>query len=481
MESFRGPISSRCTENNTGSVRDAMKNYWLGYSQNANVAEMLCDSDGAEISKKELPEVLGFLPDMRGKKVLELAGGVGRFTGIIAQQACHVTTVDFMEPFIEESKKNNKNQTNIDYIIDDVNNLEFENESFDLIFSNWLLCYFCEDDLHKLLCRLLMWLKDCGFLFVRESCYESSGNMQVDTTNPSIYRFPECYNNYFQSTSVKSDDHTRWGFSLRFTRNIQSYIKFKGNRNQICWLVQKKRLSDETLDCDYEEFLRNKQNSKKDILRYEKIFGEGFTDIGGLQMLQEFTNKLHFRPEQKVLHVGCGIGGDDIYMAKVCFEIGDITDRQYPRDFFDVIIGGGAMRHVRNKKALMAHFFDWLKAGGSLVISDFCLGEDPTKLQARGSLKADDCKLYTSKEYSEIIEGAGFVEVKSEDRSKQMTAFLKRARMKITENLQEYLEDFSNDDLNTLVTRCNNEVKRYETKDQIWCLFSAQKPAPAYR
>lgn len=40
----------------------------------------------------------------------------------------------------------------------------------------------------------------------------------------------------------------------------------------------------------------------------------------------------------------------------------------------------------------------------------------------------------------QIIEGTGFVEVKSEDRSKQMTAFLKRARMKITENLQEYLE-----------------------------------------
>lgn len=54
-----------------------MKNYWMGYSQNANLPKMLCDSGGAEISKEELPEVLGLLPDLTGKNVLELAGGVG--------------------------------------------------------------------------------------------------------------------------------------------------------------------------------------------------------------------------------------------------------------------------------------------------------------------------------------------------------------------------------------------------------------------
>lgn len=45
-------------------------------------------------------QVLTTLGDVSGCRVLELGAGIGRFTGDLAQQAAHVTAVDFMEASI---------------------------------------------------------------------------------------------------------------------------------------------------------------------------------------------------------------------------------------------------------------------------------------------------------------------------------------------------------------------------------------------
>ena len=44
---------------------------------------------------------------VQGKTVLELAAGIGRFTGDIADQAKFVTVVEFMEKFIKANIKAN--------------------------------------------------------------------------------------------------------------------------------------------------------------------------------------------------------------------------------------------------------------------------------------------------------------------------------------------------------------------------------------
>ena len=66
-----------------------------------------------------------------------------------------------------------------------------------------------------------------------------------------------------------------------------------------------------------QEFLDHKQYTVNGILRYEKIFGAGFVSTGGVETTTKFLKTLDLKPNQKVLDVGCGIGGGDFMMAQV--------------------------------------------------------------------------------------------------------------------------------------------------------------------
>lgn len=48
-------------------------------------------------------------PSIQGKTVLELAAGIGRFTGDLADKAKFVTVVEFMETFMKANIQANGN------------------------------------------------------------------------------------------------------------------------------------------------------------------------------------------------------------------------------------------------------------------------------------------------------------------------------------------------------------------------------------
>ena len=106
--------------------RQRMKDFWVKHSQLANMQEMLLDSNADELSDHELPEILSIVPSFKGKIILELGAGIGRFTRVLAQKASHVTSVDFIERFVEKSRELNSNLDNIEYVCSDVTKISFE-------------------------------------------------------------------------------------------------------------------------------------------------------------------------------------------------------------------------------------------------------------------------------------------------------------------------------------------------------------------
>ncbi|XP_077982671.1 uncharacterized protein LOC144437578 [Glandiceps talaboti] len=500
-----------CHDNETcDESRNVMIDYWKVHSKDATLEEMMLDSKAQTLNQMEKPEILSLLPAFEGKRVLELGAGIGRFTGSIAAAASHVTAVDFMESFIQKNQQINGHHKNAEFVQADVTEMELLENSFDVVFSNWLMMYLTDDEVLQLAKNALSWLKEDGFMFFRESCFHQSGDRKRNV-NPSVYRSPSLYNALFQSVSqaIDGDKDMVMGFDVVYTKSVQTYIKLKKNQNQLCWLVQKKRMAKASYHGynTFQSFLDNQQYSKQGILRYEKIFGDGYVSTGGPETTKEFVAMLNLQPGQKVMDVGCGIGGGDFYMAKtygasvlgvdlscnmievamersseqkgnpkVQFEVSDITKRDFPEGSFDVVYSRDTILHIPDKPALFSTFLKWTKPGGKLLISDYCCGpEENHSIDFKKYVAQRGYILYTPQDYGKLIESAGFITVKAEDRTKQFVDVLEREKKRLMENKDEFLKEFSEEDYQYLMDGWNSKLKRCAAGDQRWGLFYAEK------
>lgn len=191
-------------------------------------SNMVLNQDIDKYDAEEQEEVLSYLPQYEGKKVLEIASGIGRFTGRLAEKAAHVETIDYAPHFLEVNQKTHEAFTNITYKCSDAIELDYPKNTFDLIFINWLFLYFTDPQLPYYFKQLKKWLKPGGHLFFRESCFSDRRNYEREDYM-AIYRFHFEYEVAAKNT-----------FTIVQQGMIETYIKYRNLTNQYYWLCQKK-------------------------------------------------------------------------------------------------------------------------------------------------------------------------------------------------------------------------------------------------
>ncbi|KAK6921298.1 hypothetical protein RJ641_014976, partial [Dillenia turbinata] len=485
-----------------GEERQAQKNYWMEHSADLTVEAMMLDSKASELDKEERPEVLSLLPPYEGKSVLELGAGIGRFTGELAQKAGQVLALDFIESVIKKNEAINGHYKNVKFICADVTSpeLNITEGSMDLIFSNWLLMYLNDTEVQNLVERMVKWLNVGGFIFFRESCFHQSGDSKRKY-NPTHYREPRFYTKVFKECLAQDSNGNSYELSLIGCKCIGAYVKNKKNQNQICWIWQKVSSQE---DRGFQRFLDTVQYKCNGILRYERVFGQGFVSTGGIDTTKEFVAKLDLKPGQKVLDVGCGIGGGDFYMAEhfdvevvgidlsvnmvsfaleraiglkyaVEFEVADCTKKTYPDNTFDVIYSRDTILHIQDKPALFRSFFKWLKPGGKVLISDYCKREGTPSADFAAYIKQRGYDLHDINAYGQMLRDAGFEEVIAEDRTDQFIRVLEKELKSVEGNKQEFIRDFSEEDYNDIVDGWKAKLGRSASGEQRWGLFIAKK------
>ncbi|XP_052231332.1 uncharacterized protein LOC127844849 isoform X1 [Dreissena polymorpha] len=495
-------------ENTNPEVREAMTEFWQEHSQEASLQEMMLDTNAHQLTKHELPEILSYLPSYAGKDIVELGAGIGRFTTALAQWANHVVAVDFMEKFLNKNRELNGHQKNIEFICEDVTKLTLENNSCDLVFSNWLIMYLEDEEVRSLIRKKLEWIREGGYLFARESCNNPSGNIKR-SKNPTKYRDPCTYMAIFSMTTIPSDvDGEVFGFELVLSRPVSSYVKMKQNHNQVIWLLQKlrrKASADNSTSGTIQEFLDNQQYSLNGILRYEKVFGHTFVSTGGIETTRDFVSRLDLQPGQLVLDVGCGIGGSAFYMVKefgvqvvaidlstnmislvrqrahevgvndneVQFEIADATKRDYTPETFDVIYSRDTVLHIQDKLSLFKQFYKWLKPGGKLFITDYCCSDDDHSNKFKAYVRQRNYNLLSPAKYGEVITAAGFSTVDARDRTDLLVECLEKELIHLQSIQEEFVQEFSQSDYDYLVNGWKDKLGR--TEDQRWGVFYAEK------
>ncbi|XP_042500926.1 phosphomethylethanolamine N-methyltransferase-like [Macadamia integrifolia] len=485
-----------------GGEREVQKSYWVEHSADLTVEAMMLDSKASDLDKEERPEVLSLLPPFKGKNVLELGAGIGRFTGELAKEAGQVLALDFIESVIKKNESINGHYKNVKFMCADVTSpdLNIAPNSVDLIFSNWLLMYLSDKEVENLAKRMVKWLKVGGFIFFRESCFHQSGDSKRKN-NPTHYREPRYYTKVFKECNMNDDSGKSFELSLIGCKCIGAYVRNKKNQNQICWIWQKMNSLE---DKGFQRFLDNVQYKCSGILRYERVFGEGFVSTGGIDTTKEFIAKLELKPGQKVLDVGCGIGGGDFYMAEnfdvdvlgidlsinmvsfaieraigrkcsVEFEVADCTKKTLPDNSCDVIYSRDTILHIPDKPALFKNFFKWLKPGGKVLISDYCKKAGTPSAEFAEYIQQRGYDLHDVAAYGQMLTDAGFDEVIAEDRTDQFIKVLQKELNAVEKDREEFIQDFSEEDYNEIVDGWRAKLNRSSSGEQRWGLFIAKK------
>ena len=61
----------------SNQTRGQMTEFWNKHSVAQSVEEMMCDTKAETLTTYEHPEILGMLPSIIGKDILELGAGIG--------------------------------------------------------------------------------------------------------------------------------------------------------------------------------------------------------------------------------------------------------------------------------------------------------------------------------------------------------------------------------------------------------------------
>lgn len=491
-----------------GTITDTVDNIANRMEENVaagkkeiSVESMMLDSQAALLDAAERPEILDLLPPFKGKPVVELGSGIGRFTGNLADEATHVTTVDFMENLVSKNKEVNRYRENVKFLCADVTNpaVDFEQESMHLVFSNWLFMYLSDKEVEGLGLRILNWVKPEGYFFLRESCFHQSGDHKRKS-NPTHYRNPSFYTQIFKSLKICDKNGKFWRFEIEKFCCVKAYVQIKQSQNQVCWLWKKVPVEEKF------DFLDDGQYSIKGILKYERIFGEGFVSTGGIDTTRSLLEKLNLKNGEKLLDIGSGLGGGDLYisqnfgvhvtgidlsvnmislsveraigsMCMVEYEFADCTKVAYKENTFDVIYSRDTILHIHDKLSLFRNVLKWMKPNGRLLITDYCCGkQEDFSEEFKSYVEKRGYDLHQVHDYGKILEKAGFVDVVAEDKTDLFVEILTNELRRTEKVKDKFIADFSEGGYNEIIEGWKAKLERCQKGEQKWGLFIARKP-----
>lgn len=107
----------------------------------------------------EKPAMFSLLPELKNKRVLCIGVGTGQEANELYLRGAQVTGIDISEGMINQARKN---FPNIEFILQDMNNLKFKANNFDFVYSS--LAFHYAEDLESLFKQIHTILKSKGQL-----------------------------------------------------------------------------------------------------------------------------------------------------------------------------------------------------------------------------------------------------------------------------------------------------------------------------
>lgn len=173
------------------------------------------------LTPPEIFEYMDLFPE-KGK-ILDIACAGGRDSRVFLDNGFEIIGVDIVENFVKQAKKNNPGG---DFLIKDILKLDFQDETFDGIWSHATLLHFSDEDAGKILKSFYKILKPGGELFI--GVKEGSGFQNIID---KLSEGEERYFNFFTEDRIKKLIEAA-GFKITMFRRTQD----DADRTEVKWL-----------------------------------------------------------------------------------------------------------------------------------------------------------------------------------------------------------------------------------------------------
>ena len=244
---------------------------------------------------------------------------------------------------------------------------------------------------------------------------------------------------------------------------------------------------------------------KHNILRSEKIYGHGFQSLVNTAAIQKLCARLNMQPNMDILEIGSGLGGATFYLAQqyqanilgfdyshamielsserlqelnlpnVTFQPADITTVELSPNAFDLVWTVECFLYIYEKQLVLDKLSKTLRPKGQLLLTDYC---------GNTCVPSDEFKTYTETcgyylenipSYTQLLKAAGFNDVIAEDITPELVLGFETTKNRLLNNATEFLQFFSQDELDRLVGRWEKKLQFCQEGHLKWGLFIAKK------
>uniref|UniRef100_A0A0N4ZDH2 phosphoethanolamine N-methyltransferase n=1 Tax=Parastrongyloides trichosuri TaxID=131310 RepID=A0A0N4ZDH2_PARTI len=251
--------------------RKAFLNYWNNYGHKDDIKGTMLDNDSNNFEETDRYDVCGMLPCLKNKTVLDIGAGIGRFTAELGKDARCIYVSEFKQQYIKQLKELKRIAKKYDKKIIvkhvDATKLNYKEEKFHLIFTNWLFMNFSDTECVDFLIKSLKWLKKEGHLKFRESCCgtfkrndlcnNSSSYDSLNEDNFAIHRIISVYIRIIEQVRYMDSKGEKWKFNVVICGSVPAYINKASNWNEVQLLAKKIKANKRDLIPSMDELIHN--------------------------------------------------------------------------------------------------------------------------------------------------------------------------------------------------------------------------------